>query len=86
MWKGRFRLTAAKAEDRPAGRKPHFERPQQSLGVLSFAFGIESGVMKVYFLLEPANAVQLILQLELAADGGIDAGGISSRPPVNAFM
>ena len=67
---------AAKAEDRPARGEADFERAQQSLGVLSFAFGEEGGVMEVHFLLEPADTVELILQLELAADGGINGGDL----------
>jgi hypothetical protein len=32
--------------------------------------------MQLYFLLEPAHAIQLILELKLAADGRVDGGDI----------
>ncbi len=51
----------AKTENRPAGGEADFECAQQPLGVLSFAFCVESRVMEVDFLLEPADTVELIL-------------------------
>jgi len=68
------RRTAAKAEDRTASREADFERAQQSMRVVSLAPGEESGVMEAHFLLEPADAIQIVLLPEPVADGRIGGG------------
>ena len=67
---------AAKAKDRPARGQADFERPEQSLRIKSLAFGKEGGVVEAYFLLEPADTVEVILLLETAADSGIHGGDV----------